>query len=344
MNEALAAGVRRKSQGFVVQFGKDGGCGFDFRKKFGEERSITRVVVVARDEEEGEAELRGFRTAHIDHALVINEVGEVVVEHVAGLGETAALEIGVQRHGEDVLETVVFGAVIIAVDGTILRVDAAGANHQLLDEGVGDHVGPTRVGHSDRNEIVHLAIPVFGELQQGGIELFGLGIVAAPRVGGIAVAVDHFEDLAILHLRGPMPGLHDETVLGKDVAEDEDFIMRTIFGGHDFAHRGHPSTHEALVALLRAFEGEVLEVLPGMIGSRVSARIDGHGVAAFARADKGVPTGTEIAASVSGRIHWRDGPADFILARIAPGEELVGEEVRSGHADVLEPQAEIGRA
>ncbi len=125
-----------------MKFGEDCGGGFDFFAMLEEQSAVLRVVEVLRDEGEGEAELRGLGSAHVDHAFVVDEVGEVVVEDVVGHLEAAPLHVGVEGAGEDVLEAVVFGAVVVAIDGAILGVDAAGPHHLLFDEGVLRHVDP----------------------------------------------------------------------------------------------------------------------------------------------------------------------------------------------------------
>jgi hypothetical protein len=184
-----------------------------------------RVVEILCDQREGEAELRGFGSAHVDHALVVDEVGEVVVEDVVGHLEAAPLHVGVEGAGEDVLEAVVFRAVVVAIDCTVLGVDAAWAHHLLFDEGVRRHVDPDLMRKDGGGYVVHLFFPVGSELEQATIEGLGCGVFTARRVGRVTVTVLYLHDFSVLDVSGTMPGLHDETVFGEDVSEDDDLSV-----------------------------------------------------------------------------------------------------------------------
>src|SRR5580692_11753561 len=119
---------------------------------FKEKRFVPGELVVAGNQEEREAELRGFRPAHINHPLTVGEIGEVVVKDVMRETESTALQIRVKRHREDVLESVVLGPVVIAIDCAVLRVDTTGTYHLLLDEGIADHICPALIGQRDGRE------------------------------------------------------------------------------------------------------------------------------------------------------------------------------------------------
>ena len=98
--------------------------------------AVVRVVEIAGQQRQRHSELRGFRAAHVDHALGIDEIGEVVIDDAASHVEPAPFEVRAHRASKDVLKAVVFRAVVVAIDGAILRVDSAGSNHELLRERV----------------------------------------------------------------------------------------------------------------------------------------------------------------------------------------------------------------
>ena len=189
-------------------------------------------------------------------------------------------------------------------------------------------------------------LPVRGEDQQRAEEVLRLGILAAARVCRIAVAVLDLHNLAVLHMRCAVPRLNDEAVLRQHIAKDDDLVVRAVVARKHLPHCRHPSADEALEALVRALPCQLLEVLHGVISACVAAGIDGHRVTALARTDKGLPARPEVRVRRAWmkRVHRRRGVAHVVFVGVALCQQFVGKQVRAGHADVLDVQAEMLRS
>src|SRR5256885_603400 len=148
-----------------MQFGQQRGDGLNLRPMTQQQSSILRVTEVPRQQRESHAKLRNFRTAHVVYALAVYEIGEVVIDDSARHGEAPPLKIGVDAHGEDVLEAVVFRSVVISVYGAILGVDAARANHELFGKGVFTNVEPIALRNRSSREVAEQFLPIDSKQQ-----------------------------------------------------------------------------------------------------------------------------------------------------------------------------------
>ena len=140
VNQSVADVAGRQLQTFFVHIREKLGGGGDFRAMLGDERGIVRVIEIARQERKRQAELRRLGTAHVDHAARVDEVGVIVIENGFGLRKASPFKIRVQRAGENILEAVVLGAVIIAIHRAIFRIITAGPYHEFLCEGMLGHI------------------------------------------------------------------------------------------------------------------------------------------------------------------------------------------------------------
>ena len=140
VNQSVAGIVTRQTQAFLVEFFQQRSRRLDFWTMLLEQRRIARVVVIPREQGERHPELRGLRAAHVDHSFFIDEIAEVVVDDLLRGCEPAPFQIGVDGAGENVLKAVVLRTVIVAIDGSIFWIDAAGTHHQFARDGVPGHV------------------------------------------------------------------------------------------------------------------------------------------------------------------------------------------------------------
>ena len=208
--------------------------------------AVARVIEVARQQRQRQTKLRRLGPAHINHALGVNEIREVVVDEFSRRLKAAPFKLRVDSHREDILKAVIFTAEVIAIDRAVFWIDSAGPDHQLFRESVFGHIDPNFLRHRCGRDIVKLAIPIVGKDQQGAIKLFRLRISAARREGRIAVAVNSLSYFAVFNPGRAMPRLHDELVARLDVAKDDDFIINGVGDGDDFADGGHPAAHETV--------------------------------------------------------------------------------------------------
>ena len=86
---SLAFRMDDRKQRFVVQLCEQRRRSFNLLPVLQQKAFVARVVVVARHQRQGEAELRSLRAAHVDQSLVVDEAGEVVVKNVVRRGEAA---------------------------------------------------------------------------------------------------------------------------------------------------------------------------------------------------------------------------------------------------------------
>ncbi len=159
MNQAIAWIVGGQSQAFVVHFAKERGRCCDLFLMLQEQGAVAGVIEIFCEQHEFHAELRGLRAAHIDHAFRVREIGEVVVDYGAGHFEATPFEICTDRHGENVLEAVVFRAVIVTINGSVFGINAARANHQLLRKSVTRHIDPSILWEGGRRRHRAIAVP-----------------------------------------------------------------------------------------------------------------------------------------------------------------------------------------
>src|SRR5262245_44545337 len=101
---------------------------------FREQLTVACVIVVASKQRKCQTKLRRLGTSHIDHALRINKIGKVVVYEFSRSFKATPLELRVNGHGKNILESVVFRSEIIAIDRSIFWIDSARPNHELFSE------------------------------------------------------------------------------------------------------------------------------------------------------------------------------------------------------------------
>ncbi len=228
--------------------------------------------------------------------LGVGIFGQVVVEDGLARFEASQFEVGVDRCGENILEAVVFRAVVIAIHRAVLGVHAAGPHHNLLGDGVLGHIYPRLVGQRSRSEIGQLPVPIIGEHQQRAIELLLLGIFLERRIGWIGIPEHDLGHLAVIDARGAMPRLHDELVMRLHVAEHQHVDVRLVADGKNLVDGGHPAAQQSFPSLARV--GAVTagcaglqfgEILVGVVRASVAAGIHGSGVEALLCADKRIP-------------------------------------------------------
>ena len=246
MNQPMPRIVGRQLQALVVQLGQQRGGSFNLRSMLDEQRSIVGVIEVSRQQRQRQSELCSLRPAHINHSFVVDKVGVVVIEDLPRHLKASPLQIRIERACKDILKAVVFRAVIIAVDRSILWIDSSRPHHLLLRERILRHIHPGLVRQRRGSYIVQLALPVESELKQPAIEGLRRGVLSPRRKGRVAIPILRFHNLSVLDLHRPMPRLNDELVSCHDIAEDDYLIVRRVRDRHHLANRGHPSAQQSL--------------------------------------------------------------------------------------------------
>ena len=206
-----------------MQFHKQSSSRFDLWPVLLQQSCIAGVIVISREQRKRHPKLRGLRTAHVDHSLFIDKVTEVIVNDLRCGREAAPFQVRINRAGEDVLKTVVFRAIVIAVDSPILWIDPSRTHHQLAHDGMTGHVRVRFFGNRDRGGIAQLPLPIFRKNKESSIERLRLRVLAAWRESGIAMPVNDLADFSVFNACGAVPRLHDELIPRLHISEHHDF-------------------------------------------------------------------------------------------------------------------------
>jgi hypothetical protein len=139
-----------------------------------------------------------------------------------------------------------------------------------------------------------------------------------------------------------MPGLHDKSLVGFDVAENDHLDIRAAIEWKNLAHRRHPAAQHAFVPFLQNARGpQFAKILIGMIRAGVASRKHRHGVGALPGAHEGVPS-RPLCSGIAGTERLR-GAAHLVRIGVAVLQQLIGEQVAGRNSDIGEIQPEVGR-
>src|SRR6185312_4107397 len=221
----------------------------------------------------------------------------VVINDSARLLKTPPFQIAVDGAGKNILEAIVFRTVVFAVHGAILWIHSARAHHEFFGERMLRHIHPDILWKRSGSEIAQEVVPITGKCKQSTVELFRFGVLTSRRKGGIAVAVHYFYDFPILNSCRAMPGLHNESVMRGDVAEQNDLIVGAAFRGaifreEHFADGRHPSTYQAVHSFALQSAASFGKELHGMVGSGTAVGEHRHRIGTFFRTHEGIPRQT----------------------------------------------------
>src|SRR6185437_4113848 len=92
--------------------------------------------------------------------------------------------------------------------------------------------------------------------------------------------------------------------------EYDNFVIRRVGDGEDFANCRHPPANQPFEPFLRPLRIELRKILARMIRPRASRGVNGHRVRTFLRSNESIPRQAEPRGPVQGSSMGRSGGSD----------------------------------